>query len=42
MKRINPKKVYAELMKRRSFRESTPRTRDEKLKRALAYRKNKK
>jgi len=34
-------KVYEELMKRKSFRESTPRTREDKLKRALAYRKRK-
>lgn len=37
--KCDPVKVYAELMKRKSFRESTPRTREDKLKRALSYRK---
>jgi len=39
--KCSPQKVRAELMKRKSFRESTPRTREEKLKRAIAYRKRK-
>ena len=39
MAKCSSDKVYAELMKRRSFRESTPRTREDKLKRALNYRK---
>jgi hypothetical protein len=37
-RKINPDKVYSELMKYRSFRESTPRTREEKLKKAIYYR----
>jgi hypothetical protein len=40
-RKVNPDKVYNELMKYRSFRESTPRTKDEKLKKAIYYRENK-
>ena len=39
VKQCNPTKVHKELMKYKSYRGSTPRTREEKLKRALAYRK---
>jgi len=35
------KGLYAKLMKRKSFRESTPRSREIKLARAEAYRKKK-
>jgi|6_EtaG_2_1085325.scaffolds.fasta_scaffold148792_3 hypothetical protein len=35
------KGLYAKLMKRKSFRESTPRSREIKLKRAESYRRKK-
>jgi len=41
-RKVNPIKVYKELMKRKSFRESTPRTREDKLKKAIYYREHKK
>jgi len=36
---MDKNKVYKELMKYKSFRESTPRTREDKLKRAIQRRK---
>lgn len=40
-KSTTPSIVYKELMRYKSFRESTPRTREEKLKRAIRRRKTK-
>ena len=39
--KCSPSEVHKELMKRKSYRESTPRTREDKLKKALSYRKRK-
>ncbi len=41
LKKINRDKLLKKLMKRKSFRESTPRTREDKLKRAVARRRAK-
>jgi len=41
VKKCSLSKIHKELMKRKSYRESTPRTREKKLERALSYRKRK-
>ena len=38
---VTPSSVHKELMKYKSYRQSTPRTREEKLKKAIARRKRK-